>query len=225
MASSYLSRIFGSSPVAPLQAHMDRVYQCAKQLVPFFEAVVAGDWPRVEEVRGRITDLEHEADELKQAVRGKLPKSLLMPVARGDLLELVLVQDKIANCAKDISGLVVGRRIQLPPEVAELFLPFVARNVDAAKHARKSVRELDELYETGFRGAEARLVESLIEELSRIEGDTDRMQTAIRAALFRIEKNLPPVEVMFLYRIIELTGEMADMAQRVGRRLELLLTY
>jgi uncharacterized protein Yka (UPF0111/DUF47 family) len=51
------------------------------------------------------------------------------------------------------------------------------------------------------------------------------MQTEIRARLFALEKDLPPVEVMFLYRVIELVGEIADMAERVGRRLELLLTY
>jgi hypothetical protein len=223
--TSYLARIFGSSPVAPLQAHMDRVYQCAKQLIMLFNAVAADDWQKVGDARQRITELEDEADQLKQAIRGKLPRNLLMPIARSDILELVLVQDKIANRAKDVSGLVVGRRMRLPPQISALFLAFVARSIDAVKKARKSVRELDELYETGFRGAEARLVESLIEELDSIESDTDRMQTEIRARLFALEKDLPPVEVMFLYRVIELVGEIADMAERVGRRLELLLTY
>jgi len=41
--------------------------------------------------------------------------------------------------------------------------------------------------------------------------------------LFDIEKQLPPIDVMFLYRIIELTGDIGDMAERVGRRLELML--
>ncbi|MDZ7643159.1 MAG: hypothetical protein U5K76_02310 [Woeseiaceae bacterium] len=47
----------------------------------------------------------------------------------------------------------------------------------------------------------------------------------MRAALFAIEDSLAPVSVMFLYRVIELTGEIADMAERVGRRLELLLSH
>jgi uncharacterized protein Yka (UPF0111/DUF47 family) len=36
---------------------------------------------------------------------------------------------------------------------------------------------------------------------------------------------MEPVHVIFLYRVIELTGEIADMAERVGRRLELLLSH
>jgi len=148
-----------------------------------------------------------------------------MPVPREDLLELLLVQDKIANRTKDVSGIVVGRRMQIPGELSKQFLRFVDRNIDAAKQARKSVRELDELFTAGFRGAEVELVEGLIEELDQIETDTDEKQAALRSSLFEIEKNLDPIDAMFMYRVIELTGEIADMAERVGRRLELLLSH
>jgi predicted phosphate transport protein (TIGR00153 family) len=148
-----------------------------------------------------------------------------MPVPREDLLELLLVQDKIANRSKDVSGLVLGRKLQIPESLAEQFLDFVDRNIDAAKQARKSVRELDELFTTGFRGAEVNLVSELIEELDLIETDTDNKQAELRAELFEIEDSLKPVDAMFMYKVIELTGEIADMAERVGRRLELLLSH
>ena len=148
-----------------------------------------------------------------------------MPVPREDLLELLLVQDKIANRTKDVSGLVLGRKLQIPSEIAEQFLDFVDRNIDAAKQARKSVRELDELFTVGFRGAEVALVAAMIEELDRIETDTDDKQAALRAALFKIEKTLDPIDAIFMYQVIERTGEIADMAERVGRRLELLLSH
>ena len=175
--------------------------------------------------RDKIAALEHEADNVKKNIRLHLPKSLFMPVPRQDLLELLLVQDKMANRTKDVSGLVVGRKMKIPAAIADDFLEFVSRNVDAAKQARKSVRELDDLFTSGFRGAEVVLVQSLIEELDQIETDTDDRQAALRAALFEIEDELEPVDVMFLYRVIELTGEIADMAERVGRRLELLLSH
>ena len=168
---------------------------------------------------------EHEADDLKKEIRLHLPKSLFMPVPREDLLELLLVQDKIANRTKDVSGLVLGRKMRIPKSISKAFLVFVERNVDAAKQARKSVRELDELFTAGFRGAEVDLVASLIEELDRIETDTDDKQADLRAALFKIEDKLNPVDAVFMYKVIELTGEIADMAERVGRRLELLLSH
>lgn len=219
-----LANMFGSSPVEPLEKHVDIAYRCTKELIGFFEAAIEGDWNKAAESRNAIDVYEHQADDLKKEIRLNLPKSLFMPVPREDLLELLLVQDKMANRAKDVSGLVMGRKLQIPEPIADDFLAFVSRNVDAAKKARKSVRELDELFTTGFRGAEAVLVESLIEELGDIETDTDALQAKLRGKLFEIEETLDPVTIMFLYRVIELTGEIADMAERVGRRLELLLS-
>ncbi len=222
--ANMLANIFGSSPVQPLEKHMDIAFRCAKKLKPFFAAVIAQDREKMQSVRGDIEALEHEADAVKKEIRLHMPKSLFMPVPREDLLELLLVQDKIANRAKDVSGVIMGRSMRIPEPLADLFLEFVDRNVDAAKQARKSVRELDELFTAGFRGAEVALVSDLIEELDRIETHTDEQQTVLRSALFKIEKTLDPIDAMFLYEVIEITGEIADMSERVGRRLELLLS-
>ncbi len=223
--ANLLASIFGSSPVQPLEKHVGIAFKCVKELTPFVSAAIAGDWESAEVSRQKIIDFEHEADDLKKEIRKHLPKSLFMPVPREDLLELLLVQDKMANRAKDVSGIVLGRKIQIPAAIADEFLEFVQRNVDAAKQARKSVRELDELFTSGFRGAEAMLVESMVEELDRIETDTDDRQAMLRASVFKLEKELNPVDVIFLYKVIETTGDIADMAERVGRRLELLLSH
>jgi len=223
--ANMLANIFGTSPVMPLEKHVGIAYKCVSELRGFFGAAVNGDWDKAAVCRDKITQLEHDADDLKKEIRLRLPKSLFMPVPREDLLELLLVQDKMANRAKDVSGIVFGRKMVIPSAIADEFLEFVGRNVDAAKQARKSVRELDELFTSGFRGAEVTLVESLLEELDQIETDTDDRQAALRASLYKVEKELDPVNVVFLYQVIEITGEIADMAERVGRRLELLLSH
>ena len=209
----------------PLEKHVNIAYQATKKLGIFFKSVIDDDWEHAAKIRDDINDLEHAADDLKKEIRLNLPKSLFMPVPREDLLGLLLVQDQMANLAKDVSGVVIGRKMRIPAAIAGDFLEFVGRNVDAAKQARKSVRELDELFTSGFRGAEASLVESLVEELDQIETDTDARQAALRASLFEVEKTIDPIDAVFLYQVIEMTGEIADMAERVGRRLELLLSH
>ena len=57
------------------------------------------------------------------------------------------MQDQIPNLARDVSGIVIGRKMTIPAPIQQLFKDFVSRNVDAAKGARKTIRELDELYE------------------------------------------------------------------------------
>lgn len=220
-----VANIFGSSPVQPLENHAGIVYACAKKLGDFFKTAVKGDWESAGVAHEAIVTLEQDADDIKKEIRLHLPRSLFMPVPREDLLELLLVQDKIANRSKDVADLINSRKMEVPEPIAEQFLLFVRRNIDAAKQARKSVRELDELYTTGFRGAEVDLVSSLIEELDVIETETDALKSELKAALFAVEGNLQPVDVIFLYRAIELTGDIAAMSERVGRRLELLLSH
>ncbi len=221
--SNFISSIFGKSPIAPLQKHMQVANQCASKLPDFFAAVVAEDWENATTLQSEINDLEHEADEMKQDIRSHLPKHLLMPVPRIDLLNLLLEQDNIANTAKDISGLVLGRRMQIPASFRSDYLAFLSKCSETAQQASRCVKDLDELFEVGFRGPEVELVNNQIDKLDQLESDTDDMQSAVRSELFKIEKELHAVDVMFLYKLIQTTGDMADTAERVGRRLQMLL--
>jgi len=218
-----IANLFGTSPVRPLQKHMEKVVECVSQLEPLFDAVVANDTAAVDEIQERIVSLEHDADDLKHDLRLNLPRSMFLPVERRDLLEVLTMQDKIANRAKDIAGIIRGRRMVFPADIGPRFKDFVKRCIDACMQAQKTVNELDELVETGFRGAEVELVQDLISELDRIETDTDTIQVEIRSKVFAIERDLPPIDVMFLYRVIDWTGDIGDRAQRVGSRLQLML--
>ena len=219
----YLSGIFGNSPVKPMQQHMEKVFACVSELVPLFDAVVAQDMDKVAKVQKKIATLEGEADDLKRQIRLQLPSGMFMPVSRRDLLEILTMQDKIANTSKDIAGTILGRKMTLPDQISKDYPAFVQRCVDACEQAQVAINELDELVETGFRGHEVKLVQKIINKLDKIEGTTDKLQVKIRHKLFAIEKDLPPIDVMFLYEIIDLTGEVADQSQKVGSRLQLLL--
>jgi predicted phosphate transport protein (TIGR00153 family) len=221
--AGYFHKIFGESPVLPIQEHCGLCYQAANAMLDMLRHAAEGDWVKAEEGRARVVEFEHRADSLKKEVRSKLPGGMFMPVAREDLLELVIVQDKIANSARDISGLVFGRKMTIPEPIRDSFLAYAKRNVDAAKVASKTIRELDELYEAGFKGKETEVIGKLIDELDEIENETDDLQVNIRQELQALEKQLDPIDVMFLYRVIELLGDIADRAQSVGRRLEILM--
>ena len=223
ITKSYFSGIFGSSPFKPLQKHMRKVVECTERLVPLFQAVARHDFATVRSEREAIAALEGEADDMKRELRLQLPQTLFLPVDRRDLLELLRLQDNIANKAKDIAGLVLGREMQIPESMVEPFMEYVQRSIDAARQAHRTVEELDELVETGFRGSEVEVVHSLLEELDRVEKDTDLMQIRLRASLRAMEADLPPVDVMFLYKVIELVGKLADLAQRAGSRLQMML--
>ncbi len=146
-----------------------------------------------------------------------------MPIDRTDLLELVTQQDKLANYAKDIAGRMVGRQFTFPMEMREEFMKYVCRSLDATVQAHLVIDEMDKLLETGFKGRELTFVNTMINELDAIEDDTDQMQIKLRMMLRNMEERFNPIDVMFLYKTLEWIGVLADQAQRVGSRIELML--
>lgn len=223
MTMNPLSNLFGKSPFVPLQEHMEVVQNCASHLVPFFDAVLDGDWEKARKEQAEIVALENKADEIKKKLRLHLPKNLFMPVPRNDLLELLRSQDQIANLSRDVVGIVVGREMVIPEPLEEMMRTSVALAVAATLQALKGIEELDELLESGFRGPEVDFVERLIEQLDTLEHDTDEHKILVRSTLFKIEKDYNPVDVMFLYQIIDWVSDIADKAQRVGSRLQIVI--
>lgn len=220
---NYFSQIFASSPINGIEQHMSKVHACVQELVPFMHAACKQDFDAARKVHERIEELEHGADDIKRHLRLNLPKTIFMPVARADLLDLITAQDRIANRAKDISGLILGRRLPFPEVTQDLFHAFVERAVDASSQANKTVSELSELFESGFRGTEVDVMEGMIAKLDEIESDTDRIEVQVRDLLYTVEKDYPPIDVMFMYKIIDGIGELGNLAQTVGSRLQLIL--
>lgn len=219
----FITQLFGPSPIAPIQQHMIVCEQCAAELVPFAEAVFREDWDEVDRVAARIYELEGEADELKRNIRLKLPRSLFLPVSRDHLLDILQVQDQIANGVKDIAGLVIGRRMQFPAVMHDLLVSYVHASTDAVRLAREAVDELNDLITTGFSGREIEFIEKILDRLHNAESKSDQRQIEVRRILFENEHDLNPVSVMFLYRIIDLVGKVADDSQTVGNRMMYLI--
>ena len=215
--------LFAASPMKPMKSHMQKVQEGVQLLPIFFDAVFTENWDEMMRLQKKIRAIENEADELKKTLRLNLPSGLFMPVARIDLLNLLSDQDRLANKAKDIAGLVTGRKMSFPPTITEDMKAYLARGIDAAIQAGKAINQLDELLESGFKGKEVSIVEEMIHELDHIENDADVLQIKIRRKMFDLEESLPAVNVIFFYKVIDWIGDIADDSQRVGARLELLL--
>ena len=217
------ANLFGKSPFKALQVHMRVVLECANEIPPLFEALAAGDQEAVVTVKNKIFEREAEADKIKNDLRGALPKSLFMPVDRRDLLDVLQMQDSIADTAQDIAGLLVERRMEIPEFMKDPMLALARRSVDACEQSAKIIEELDELVAMGFRGREATQVEEMVEQLNLIEDDTDELGIELARHLFEHEDEIKPVSVMMWYQLIEWVGDLADYAEKVGDRLRLLI--
>jgi len=219
-----ITSLFGKSPISPLQQHMKKVHSCIKEFGVFAKATNAEDWEKAQAAQISIAQKEHKADKLKKKLRMNLPSTFMMPFSRRDLLDVLLIQDSIANITKDLAGLMMTRRMVFPKEFAEDFINLTGLCIKTSAAALVAINELDELLETAFSSRQRKLVHQMIKKINELEHDTDIAQSEIREKLFALESSLAPVDVMFYYRAIEWLGETADAAQKVGSRFEVMLT-
>jgi len=224
MSSDTFLGMLADSPFSGLQEHMSLGNQATSELENFLKAISQSDWNTAAECREKIVKLENQADEIKNTIRNNLPKSLFMSVSRQDLLDLVFTMDGIPNAAKDISGVMIGRKMELPKEVTEDFMSCSKAAIKAANQASDAIRKVDEMQKRGFGSHDASVLNELVIELEQIEKENDELEIALRNKFFEHEKQYDPVEVMFFYDVINKIGSLADISQTVGHLLVRLVS-
>ena len=218
-----ISMLFGQSPFGPLQEHMRIVVQCANEVPPLIQALCDGDSTALDANRDGIFALENSADSIKNELRAHLPRRLFMPVDRRDVLEILDLQDSIADTAQDIAGMLVLRDMQVPQALHDPLKNYTQRCVDACNQLGSIMGQMDELLETGFRGPESEKVMYMIDELNKIETDTDQKAVDFMRLLFKHEEEIGAVGTILWIRMPHWIGDLANYAERVGNRHRLLL--
>ena len=215
---SFLS-LLAESPFSGLQEHMEVDNKASEALKSFIKSAVESDWKTAKEHRETIVKLEHQADEIKNNIRNHLPKSLFMSVSRQDILDLVFTMDGIPNVSKDISGVMIGRKMVIPEQMSKQFTDCVNSAIRATHQACDAIKKVNEMQRSGFGGKNASELYDLVAQIEQLEQENDELEISLRNELFKIEKDLPPVDVIFLYDIINKIGILADISQSLGHIL------
>ena len=200
---------------------MQKAHACVERLTPLFRAVAERKDLRslVEEICG----LETEADALKNEIRAHLPKSIFLPVSRRDVLEILTLQDMIADVAQDIAVTLTIRTMRLDPRLEAPLERLLGDATRVSSEVAQVTQELDELLETSFAGKEAERVLGMLEAINVDDSIPDTATLEAERALFSAEAELSPADLILWYQIIRQLGRLADLAEGVGNRIRLLL--
>ena len=220
---SIISKLFGKSPFEPLYQHMVKVKECVDLVRPLMDALLQGETKKVKEIAKKIFKAEHYADMVKKDIRNQLPKSIFLPVARGDLLRFLKEQDHIADSAEDLAVLLILRKTTVPEEMKEDLKDFVNKVLETYEMAMIVSSEIKLLAETSFGGAEAHKVTELIEQIKVKEWEADKAQMKTAKKLFSIEEKLDPVSVVMWMNILKELGTLANHAENAGDQMRVML--
>lgn len=218
-----IAKLFSKSPFSLLQIHMDKVACCVGQLPALFEALISQNMCEIEKIGERISRLEHEADLTKNDIRNDLlPKSLFLPVDRGALLDILSLQDALADQAEEIAKHAAMRKLPFA-QVQSDFLSLCEKNIEAFWLARKVMKELEELLESSFGGIEAQKVKGMIDQIAFCEYEMNLVRNQLIKKFYHLGDEMPHPVFHLSIRLIEEIGSLAFVSEKLGNRVRMLL--
>lgn len=165
--TSPLGKLFGRSPIEPIQQHMQLAQETVQLLCELLAASADQDWTRVAEIHSVIDSTTAEARKLRREIRQHLPRGLLLAMPRPDLLELLDIQNRITVCVREIARPVALRGMQFPPALQTILDKLCSLLAATVGEALTAIRELDELITQGFGKRERRIMEKMLISLER----------------------------------------------------------
>ena len=221
--STKFSKLFGKSPFKPMKKHMSIARDCAILMPDAMTAFFNHDNDALKDIKHDIFKMEGDADKILEELQSRLPKSMFLPVDRRDLLDVLEMQESIADRTQDIIGLMLDLPMDVPEELHKPIMRLVNRVTDAVNGGYDIIKTFDDLVETGFKGPHVEKVQNLIHEVVSIETEADTIGIDITHTLFTHAKDMDPVSIVFLHRLIGWVDDLADYAEKLAIRARLLL--
>ena len=223
MPINAMARLFGKSPFVPLQLHLDRVADCVEALVFMLQEICDGNDIDISEEARKISKLEHKADLVKNDIRNSLPRGLFMAIDRSQLLEILSLQDSIADRAEDSAVLMAIRPAKMLDAFGGPFREYVDGNIATFHKAKDVMRELDNLIESGFGGAEASSVNDMVDAVAVSEHECDIMQRNLMRLVLDHEMDLTTGDFFIWQRLLHEVAGISNQSEKLANRVRMLI--
>ena len=218
-----IAKLFGKSPFAQLQTHMDKVAECINQIHDLFEALRKEEYEEIDNIVAKLSKLEHSADLIKNEIRNTLPKGLFLQIDRGNVLEILSLQDDLADAAEDVGVLLTLYPLKMIDVLDQEFTLFLSKNIETFNGTRSIIHNLDELVEFTFGGIEAEKVLELIDNVAYCEHEVDIMQRSLLKKLFANEDKFTTASMHLWLRIFDSVASISNLSETLANRIRMTL--
>lgn len=217
-----LANLFGESPFEHIVEHARKIHECVNLIRPVTEALLVGNMPRLAELQSLMSDTEFEADRIKDDIRQKLTRRIMLPVSREDILSFVRQLDRMGDDAEDFAVVATFRKIELPAELSRDFTGLVDKIIQTSEALLNLAEELARLQKDAFEGSEAERVLAKIHDVCHLEWESDKLSRAFARRYYSLP-GIDPLTVMILDKLCRTLTGIADHAENVGKSLRLMI--
>ena len=219
-----LAKMFGKSPFSQFIKHMDKVALCVEKWQLVLLKLHQIDATELDKLCSEVSELEHDADIVKNYMRNHLPTTTFLPFDRWQFLDMLAIQDDIADKAEEIVDLC---RLKTPldpiPEVEEALIAYVRKNYSNFLQTKEIVHQLDNLVEVGFGGPEAAKVATMIDAVHYADYESGVMRGTLLKEFCRIGDRLPHSSFWIWCQVISEVGQISHTCERLVNRIRMML--
>ncbi|GAI83723.1 unnamed protein product, partial [marine sediment metagenome] len=166
---------------------------------------------------------EHEADQIKTALRDNISKMYFLSVGRLELSQFLAYQDDVADAAEDFAVVLLLRKTKVPNELKADFLAFVEQVISVSEQLMNIAEKLSTLAGAAFSGQEAEDVLKAVEKIGQEEWKADRMERKFARHFYEMENKLDPITILFLDKYCETLSAVANNSEKTAKYLRLLI--
>ncbi len=218
-----LDKIFGQQPFEQLHEHAKKVYECVELMRPLTDALLNGEYNKIEELHNQMSRTEHEADQIKNHLRDVINDMYFLSVGKQELSKFLSYQDDVADAAEDFSVVLLLRNTKFPPELKEDFVALVEQIIKMCETLLKLSEKLSDLVEGAFTGKMAREMLETIEKIGEEEWAADKLSRKFSRHAYKIEDQIDPITLMFMDKYCKTLSAVANNAEKTAKYLRLIV--
>jgi predicted phosphate transport protein (TIGR00153 family) len=221
----YFSKLFSRAPFDLLELHMEKVIACLVKLDEVLKIFETTDLAKLELLAQGVSELEHDADLIKNDIRATLPQSFLFSVDRSNFLEILSVQDDLADVAEEIANLLIIKKLTVPTELLEDLQAYKNKNMEAVWDVKEIVYSFEELLEASFGGPVAEKIHEKISQTAYREHESALLEQKLVKKLFNISDSLSVADFYLWNKLIARIGTISHSAEKLALRIGMLLDF
>ena len=218
---SVLLTLFRRSPFEGLLKHADTIRQVAPIFHLAFRCYLEERIQEFEIYHNKVIVLETQGDAIKRNIRGHLPRGILLPMDKFQLLWYLREQDKVLDAAQDALHWLSYKQTRIPPEYVDDLMLMVEK-VNKVLEAMYPLVETARSYFRSFSERDRKLVKNAIRQIRDYEFQSDQVERKLISDFM----NHPfdnPTSAFHLVRLVEYLGNISDHAENAGDMMRAMI--
>lgn len=220
---SYFSKLFIKTPFVSLQSHMTKVVSCMNLLQEIMLGLKTMSLESLQDKAKKIVEFEYEADLIKNEIRKNLPRSVLFLVDRSQFLDLVTLQDNLADAAEDVANLITIKKLAIDDDHHDFLMALLKKNLEAFELVKELIFSLEQLVEASFGGKIAQKVKAKVDILALKEHEADLAKHNLLKTVFERGEKLSTPDFYLWMRLMDDIQGISHFSEKIAIRMGMML--